>query len=113
MQMNAKTRSAEAFFSLGSSENILTPGVDRQFYDTIFVFFPAAAGAREPANLSRGRLIPRGRNRALKLAGPWRGRAQVGKRQFYFFFSKNSAAVRKISFTAGRNIAGSKLKLIQ
>ena len=54
LQMNAKTRSAEVFFSLGSSENILTPGVDSQFYDTIFVFLPAAAGAREPANLSRG-----------------------------------------------------------
>ena len=38
LQMNAKTRSAEVFFSLGSSENILTPGVDSQFYGPVFVF---------------------------------------------------------------------------
>ena len=43
LQMNAKTSSVEAFFSLGSDEDVLTPGVDSQFYDTIFVFFPAAA----------------------------------------------------------------------
>jgi len=61
LQMNAKTRSAEVFFSLGSSENVLTPGEDSQFYDTIFVFLPAAVGAREPANLSRGQADSEGK----------------------------------------------------
>ena len=38
LQMNAKTRSVEAFFSLGSGEDVLTPGVDSQFYGPVFVF---------------------------------------------------------------------------
>ena len=36
--MNAKTRSVEAFFSLGSGEDVLTPDVDSQFYGPVFVF---------------------------------------------------------------------------
>ena len=38
LQMNAKTRSVEAFFSLGSGEDVLTPSVDSQFYGPVFVF---------------------------------------------------------------------------
>ena len=38
LQMNAKTSSVEAFFSLGSGEDVLTPDVDRQFYGPVFVF---------------------------------------------------------------------------
>jgi len=38
LQMNAKTSSVEAFFSFGSGEDVLTPGVDNQFYGPVFVF---------------------------------------------------------------------------
>ena len=38
LQMNAKTSSVEAFFSFGSGEDVLTPGVDSQFYGPVFVF---------------------------------------------------------------------------
>jgi len=38
LQMNAKPSSVEAFFSLGSGEDVLTPDVDSQFYGPVFVF---------------------------------------------------------------------------
>ena len=86
--MNAKTRSAEVFFSLGSSENVLTPGVDSQFYDTIFVFFPAAAGAREPANLSRGQADSEGKKQSTQVSGSLAGPGPGGKATVLLFFSK-------------------------
>jgi len=45
-----------------------------------------------------------GRNRARKLADPWRA---SGGKATVVLFSKNRAAVRKTGFTAGRNIAES------
>jgi len=38
LQMNEKTISVKVFFSLGSGEDVLTPGVDSQFYGPVFVF---------------------------------------------------------------------------